>query len=224
MSRTMLTLSSELRTRIELANDAMPKFVKTDPERLLDDLQRSVVRTIPGCNVEWQPIDVMYLIAVHCGMRHTEFLLERALVLREQLDSRRLVPSARNLLRLVLQIAVMKDYCSDFQQDLIGLVCSHFLNYVGSVLIVVKACFLRHTQRWCSFIGNAKGGTTSSYYFRSSSAVGDDTAVEYSHCCVGSSRTCRRQPCNLCAGESSTAAYARANIGASPEACCRHPC
>jgi hypothetical protein len=64
----------------------------------------------------------MYLIAIHCGMRHTDFLLERALVLRKQLDSRRLVPSARNLLRLVLRIAMMKDYCSDFQKDLTGLV------------------------------------------------------------------------------------------------------
>jgi len=114
--------SSELRTRIEQANDAMPGFVKTDPEQLLDDVQHSVVRTIPGCDAEWQPIDVMYLIAVHCGMRHTDFLLERALVLRKKLDSRRLVPSARNLLRLVLRIAMMKDYCSDFQKDLTGLV------------------------------------------------------------------------------------------------------
>jgi hypothetical protein len=100
----------------------MPAFVRTDPEQLLDDLQHSVVRTIPGCDAEWRLIDVMYLIAVHCGMRHTYFLLERALVLRKQLDSRRLVPSARNLLSLVLRIAMMKDYCSDFQQDLIGLV------------------------------------------------------------------------------------------------------
>jgi hypothetical protein len=100
----------------------MPGFVKTDPEQLLDDVQHSVVRTIPGCDAEWQPIDVMYLIAIHCGMRHTDFLLERALVLRKQLDSRRLVPSARNLLRLVLRIAMMKDYCSDFQKDLTGLV------------------------------------------------------------------------------------------------------
>ena len=117
-----LTPSSELRAQIEQANDAMPAFVKTDPEQLLDDVQHSVVRIIPGCDVEWRPIDVMYLIAVHCGVRHTDFLLERALVLRKQLDSRRLVPSARNLLRLVLRIAMMKDYCGDFQQDLIGLV------------------------------------------------------------------------------------------------------
>jgi hypothetical protein len=118
----VLTLISELQARIKQANDAMPGFVKTDPEQLLDDVQHSVVRTIPGCDAEWQPIDVMYLIAIHCGMRHTDFLLERALVLRKQLDSRRLVPSARNLLRLVLRIAMMKDYCSDFQKDLTGLV------------------------------------------------------------------------------------------------------
>jgi hypothetical protein len=100
----------------------MPAFVKTVPEQLLDDVQHSVIRIIPGCNAEWRPIDVMYLIAVHCGVRHTDFLLERALVLRKQLEGKRLVPSARNLLRLVLRIAMMKDYCSDFQQDLIGLV------------------------------------------------------------------------------------------------------
>jgi len=121
-SCTALTPISELRAHIAQANDAMPAFVKTDPEQLLDDVQHSIVRVIPGCDAEWRPIDVMYLIAVHCGVRHTDFLLERALVLRQKLESRRLVPSARNLLRLVLRIAVMKDYCSDFQQDLIGLV------------------------------------------------------------------------------------------------------
>jgi len=100
----------------------MPGFAKTDPEQLLHDLQHSLVRNIPGCDAEWQPIDVMHLVAVHCGMRHTDFLLERALVLRKQLESRRLVPSASSLLRLVLRIAMMKDYCSDFQKDLTGLV------------------------------------------------------------------------------------------------------
>jgi len=108
--------------------------VKTDPEQLLDDIQHSVVRRIPGCDAEWQPIDVMYLIAVHCGMRHTDFLLERAVVLRKQLDSRRLVPTARNLLRLVLRIAMMKDYCSDFQVDLIGLVRQRFRRYIVRML------------------------------------------------------------------------------------------
>jgi hypothetical protein len=122
MSPAVLKPVSDIRARIEQANDAMPAFVKTDPEQLLDDIQHSVVRTIPGCDNEWQPIDVMYLIAVHCGMRHTDFLLERALVLRKQLDSRWLVTSARNLLRLVLRIAMMKDYCGDLQKDLTGLV------------------------------------------------------------------------------------------------------
>jgi hypothetical protein len=118
----MLTSSRELKARIERANIAMPVFAKTDPEQLLDDIQHSVVRIIPGCGVEWQPIDVMHLIAVHCGMRHTDFLLERATVLRKQLESKHLVPGASSLLRLVLKIAMMKDYCSDFQKDLTGLV------------------------------------------------------------------------------------------------------
>jgi hypothetical protein len=125
----VLTRSRELKARIEQANNAMPAFAKTDPERLLDDVQKSMVRTIPGCDASWQPIDVMHLIAVHCGIRHTDFLLERAIVLRKQLDSRRLVPSARSLLRLVLRIAMMKDYCSDFQKDLTGLVRSNLLGY-----------------------------------------------------------------------------------------------
>ena len=123
----MLTPSSELQARIEKANNALPAFVKTDPEQLLDDVQSSVVRTIPGYTAEWQPIDVMHLIAVHCGMRHTDFLLERAVLLRKELESKRLVSTARSLLKLVLKIAMMKDYCSDFQKDLTGLVCPHFL-------------------------------------------------------------------------------------------------
>jgi hypothetical protein len=121
-SPAVLTRSRELEARIEQANNVMPAFAKTNPEQLLDDVQQSIVRNIPGCDASWQPIDAMHLIAVHCGIRHTEFLLERAIVLCKQLDSRRLVPSARSLLRLVLKIAMMKDYCSDFQKDLTGLV------------------------------------------------------------------------------------------------------
>lgn len=98
----------------------MPAFVKTDSEQLLDDVQYPVIRIIPGCDAEWRPIDVMYLIAVHCDVRHTDFLLKRALVLRKQLESKRLAPSPRNLPRLVLRIAMMEDHCSDFQQDLNG--------------------------------------------------------------------------------------------------------
>ena len=118
----VLIPSRELKARIEQANNAMPAFAQTDPEQLLDDVQHSIARIIPGRDVEWRPIDVMHLIAIHCGIRHTEFLLERAIVLRKQLESKRIVPSARSLLKLVLRIAMMKDYCSDFQKDLTGLV------------------------------------------------------------------------------------------------------
>jgi len=219
----VLISSSELQARIAQANDEMPVFVKMDPEQLLDDIQHSVVRIIPGCDAEWQPIDVMYLIAMHCGIRHTDFLLERSLVLRKQLESTRLVPSARSLLRLVLRIVMMKDYCSDFQQDLIGLVRSCLPSYTQYILTVVKACLLRRSKCWFSLTGVAEAGFIARQRSRHHPAVGDDTAIEHSHSCAGGRGTCGGQPCNMCAGKIGPAAYARPHIGASSEAiACHH--
>lgn len=186
----------------------MPAFAKTDPEQLLDDVQRSVVRTIPGYNAEWQPIDVMHLIAVHCGMRHTNFLLERAIVLRKQLEGNRLVSTTRSLLKLVLKIAMMKDYCSDFQKDLTGLVWSNFPVYIVQTLIVGEACVLRRAMCWCPFTGTTKARAIVRSHSQPNPAIGDDTAVEHSHSCAGGCRACGRQLCNLRARKTGVAAYA----------------
>jgi hypothetical protein len=166
----------------------MPVFAMTDPEQLLDDIQHSVVRIIPGCDVEWHPIDVMHLIAVHCGMRHTDFLLERATVLRKQLESKYLAPGASSLLRLVLKIAMMKDYCSDFQKDLTGLVWLSLLDYSTRGLTISTACILRCTKcrRYCT--RTTKAGAIAGCRSRLSTAIGDDTAVECPHSCAGGCR------------------------------------
>lgn len=102
----------------------MPSFAKVDPEQVLRDVHMGPPPTIPAYDAKWTPLNAMYLMLIHCGIRHTEFLLERAIVHRKKLDSRQLVPSASSLLRLVLQIIAKKEYFSDFQVDLVSMVCA----------------------------------------------------------------------------------------------------
>ena len=125
----------------------MPSFVKTDPEQLLDDMQQTFVKAVPGYNATWSPINTMYLLLIHCGMRHTDFLLERAVVYRQKLNGKQLVPYARNLLRLVLQIVAKKDYLCDFQVDIISIVSQSQQWWALTTTNTREACFLRRTER-----------------------------------------------------------------------------
>lgn len=100
----------------------MPALVQIDPEKLLSDINQRPTRNIPEYDATWTPINVMYVMLIHCGMRHTDFLLQRAVVQRAKLDSRQLVPSARNLLQLTLHFIAKKDYFSDFQVDMVNMV------------------------------------------------------------------------------------------------------
>lgn len=115
---------SNVRARIQKANDEMPAFVKVDPEQLLKDTHFTLLAAIPGYDDTWTPINTVYLMFLHCGMRQAVFLLERAVVHRKNLDSRQLVPSASSLLTLVLHVMAKKNFFREFQVDLVSMVSS----------------------------------------------------------------------------------------------------
>lgn len=64
----------------------------------------------------------MLLIIAHCGMRHADFLLERAIVNRRRCDPAALTEAAIDLLRLALKAYGARDYLREYQIDILDLV------------------------------------------------------------------------------------------------------
>ncbi|KAK4622288.1 hypothetical protein CLAFUW4_06481 [Fulvia fulva] len=97
---------------------AMPEFARTNPEELIDTLKRDPTHKMVGRGVEWTPFDVSCLFAVHCGIRHADFLMERAIVNKTKANPDRLIASSRSLLKLVLKVVSIKDYLSEYVLDM----------------------------------------------------------------------------------------------------------
>lgn len=106
-----------------------------DPEELLSTLKRDPTCHIPGRGVEWRPIDLLCFLSMHCGIRHTDFLLERALVNRTKCDSSRMIASARSLLKLVLKVHTVRDFLWEFQLDFTDILAFYGVP-VASVLAI----------------------------------------------------------------------------------------
>jgi hypothetical protein len=94
----------QIRGKIAQSTEQMPPFIRLDPEELLTNVSAGRVFEISGRKVMWQPMDVVLVLKLHCNLRHTDFLLERALVRRSKADPAKLIASARSLLNLVMKI------------------------------------------------------------------------------------------------------------------------
>jgi hypothetical protein len=113
---------ARVRTKIDKAYMEMPAFLRVDP---IDTLQRPhqfKFGWTSSNNISWRPLDTLCALGHHCGLRHTNFLLERAMVNRLTSNNEQLIASARSLLDLVLKVLQMRDYFRDFQADLVVLV------------------------------------------------------------------------------------------------------
>lgn len=77
----------------------------------------------------------MHLVLINCGMIHTSFLLKRALVNRKKADPQELIPDARSLLQLVLQVIAKRDYLRYFQDDYNWMLAYHGLPSAGVLAI-----------------------------------------------------------------------------------------
>ncbi|EME43227.1 hypothetical protein DOTSEDRAFT_72573 [Dothistroma septosporum NZE10] len=93
---------------------AMPAFARIEPEELVTNLKRDPNFVMVGRGIEWRPFDVLNLFAIHCGIRHADFLMERAMVNKQKADPAGLFTASRSLLTLVLKLVGIKDYLSEF--------------------------------------------------------------------------------------------------------------
>ncbi|KAK5129850.1 hypothetical protein LTR08_002758 [Meristemomyces frigidus] len=111
----------QVRLKIESAREQLPAFVRVNPEEILSNLHHSPACMIPDRNVEWRPLDVIMLLMIHCGFRHTDFLLERAIVNRLRPSRTHFIVCARSLLDIVLKGLSKREYLRDFQADIVAL-------------------------------------------------------------------------------------------------------
>lgn len=112
----------QVRAKIEKAHSEMPTILQTDIMESLQKIRRSPAGLAFGSNVSWQPLDLLCTLGLHCGLRHTDFMLERAIIDRLTSCKDRLIATARGLLDLVLKVLQLRDYFRDFQADLVILV------------------------------------------------------------------------------------------------------
>lgn len=127
--------AQQISIELQQTHDNMPAFVKTDPFTVLARIQPSSHFAIPGWEADRLPLYIMHLVLIHCGMRHTAFLLKRALVNRNKADPKEMIPDARFLLQLVLQVIAKRDYIRDFQSDFTWLLAFHGLPSAGVLAI-----------------------------------------------------------------------------------------
>jgi len=111
----------EIRARVQQSGEEMPAFLRVDPDELLDRLRTGVAFDIPGRNAPWRPLDIYFVLANHCQRRHTDFLLERALVRRSKADPSKLIAAARSILNLTLKWKANSEYfhCKNYMTELV---------------------------------------------------------------------------------------------------------
>ena len=112
----------EIRARVRQSGEEMPAFLRVDPDELLDRLRAGLDFAIPGRNAPWRPLDVCWVLQNHCRRRHTDFLLERALVRRSKADPSKLIAAARSILNLILKWRANSEYfhCKIYMTELVS--------------------------------------------------------------------------------------------------------
>lgn len=114
----------QVRAKIEKAREDMPAILQTDIMETVQQIRQHPSSNAFGSSAPWRPLDVLCTLGLHCGLRHTDFMLERAIIDRLTSCKDRLIATARDLLDLVLKVLQMREYFRDFQADLVILVSS----------------------------------------------------------------------------------------------------
>ncbi|CZT25096.1 uncharacterized protein RCC_10825 [Ramularia collo-cygni] len=125
----ILFRSEQVRQRMERTCSSMPAFMQITPEQIF----ASATSLINGFGD--RQVNVVFLLNVHTGMVHTEFLLQRAVISRLRTDTKELIPTSRRMLKLVLLAQSRKDLFKDFQSDLIYLLALHGVPAAGVLAV-----------------------------------------------------------------------------------------
>lgn len=114
--------AEKVKTQMERLQGSFPDFMNITPEQVFEDRLGAGISFGTTKKSAKMHVNALFVIAIHTGFVHTEFLLERAMVNRLRKDTKKLIPVARRMLKLVLLAQLKKDVFRDFQGDLIYMV------------------------------------------------------------------------------------------------------
>nr|POF18029.1 hypothetical protein CFP56_13440 [Quercus suber] len=118
--------TQDIKQRLDSLHASHPAFMRIAPEDVLNQSERQS----PG-----SCLNAIFLISVHAGVMHTEFLLQRALINRRKHNYKELIPISRQILSLVLLAQSKRDFFRDFQADLTYLLAVHGLPTAGVLAV-----------------------------------------------------------------------------------------
>lgn len=116
--------SEQIRQKLQRLNDSYPAFMKVTPEEVMNcsDVQLGTGYGFARSQKAMQQVNANFTLHIHAGIAHTEFLLQRAMINRQNADYKELIPISKRILSLVLLAQSRRDLFRDFQGDLIYLV------------------------------------------------------------------------------------------------------
>ena len=116
--------AEQVRLKLDHLHNTYPAFMRVPPEDVLSGNDTSMNLSYKFGNTEkdMKQVNAIFVLCIHTGIVHTDFLLQRALINRKRTDTKELIPISRRMLNLVLLAQSKRDYFRDFQGDLAYLV------------------------------------------------------------------------------------------------------
>lgn len=117
--------------QLDAMNASFPAVMRIAPEEVLKPGAK-----IPGsAERHVSQSNALFVVSIHAGVMHTEFLLQRALVNRMKTDIKQLMPICRRLFKCVLLVQAKKDFFRDFQGDLVWMMTFYGLPAAGVLAV-----------------------------------------------------------------------------------------
>ncbi|KAF7196321.1 hypothetical protein HII31_02388, partial [Pseudocercospora fuligena] len=129
--------AQEVRQKMDHLHSSGPAHIQITPEQILSDTSSPLGVGLPLKQKKeaMRQVNAMFVLCIHTGIIHTEFLLQRALTIRTRTDTKKLIPIARRMLKLVLLAQSRRDFFRDFQGDIIYLLALHGLPAAGVLAV-----------------------------------------------------------------------------------------
>ncbi|EME44985.1 hypothetical protein DOTSEDRAFT_70886 [Dothistroma septosporum NZE10] len=129
--------AEQVRRKMDRFHASMPDFMRVSPEKMLRGSETFNQHSNPYAKIDKtkSQVNAVFMLCIHTGIVHTEFLLQRALINRLRADTKQLIPVSVRMLKLVLFAQLKRDYFRDFQGDLIYLLALHGLPAAGVLAV-----------------------------------------------------------------------------------------
>ncbi|KAK5720374.1 hypothetical protein LTR17_015091 [Elasticomyces elasticus] len=127
----------QIQLKLQRLHASYPAFMSITPEEVLNnsEVQLGTGFGFARSEKNMRQLNSLFMICIHAGIYHTDFLLQRAMINRRNAGYKELIPVSRKILKLVLLAQTRRDFFRDFQGDLIYLCTVHGLPTAGVLAI-----------------------------------------------------------------------------------------